>query len=178
MAEIREEAHGLVRGPVVARNVALSKTAVEGLPDDTPVVIDVRSGDEYVRVEDIDITAEEDAVGGRTPTGVQLATRRVQRDAPQQELGELRSALCHTLGKSHREPGGPQGLTIISVLSDREIFSEIGSLRAVIRGRSWSLAGSSPPSSRLVHPRMGPICKQVLVNSKCSAPSLPPRRFR
>ncbi|MEU4407850.1 hypothetical protein AB0F88_25315 [Streptosporangium sp. NPDC023963] len=104
---------------------------LEGLPDDTPVVIDVRPGDEYVRVEDIDITTEEDAAGDRTPTGVQLATRRVQRDALQLELGELRSALCHTLGKSHREPGGPQGLTIISVLSDREIFSEIRRLRTI-----------------------------------------------
>ncbi|MGS2644211.1 hypothetical protein [Streptosporangium sp. LJ11] len=104
---------------------------LEGLPDDTPVVIDVRPGDEYVRVEDIDITTEEDAAGDRTPTGVQLATRRVQRDALQLELGELRSALCHTLGKYHKEPGGPQGLTIISVLSDREIFSEIRRLRTI-----------------------------------------------
>ncbi|MEU8384307.1 hypothetical protein [Streptosporangium sp. NPDC048865] len=41
-------------------------------------MIDVRPGDEYVRVEDIDIATEEDAGGDRTPTAVQLATRRVQ----------------------------------------------------------------------------------------------------
>ncbi|GGS87913.1 hypothetical protein GCM10010156_52960 [Planobispora rosea] len=102
---------------------------LEGLPDDTPVVIDVRPGDEYVRAEDI-ITTDEDAAEDRTPTGVQLMTRKVQRDAIQQELNDLRSALCHTLGKYHSEPG-PQGITIISVLSDQEIFSEIRRLRLI-----------------------------------------------
>ncbi|MEU0479345.1 hypothetical protein ABZ260_09205 [Streptosporangium sp. NPDC006013] len=115
---------------------------LEGLPDDTPVVIDVRPGDEYVRVEDIDITTAEDAAGERTPTGVEFATRRVQRDALQQELGELRSALCHTLGKSHREPGGPQGLTIISVLTDKEIFSEIRRLRTIAESIDQQSSGS------------------------------------
>ncbi|WP_147268066.1 hypothetical protein [Spongiactinospora rosea] len=104
---------------------------LEGLPDDTPVVIDVRPGDEYVRVEDITVTTGEDAEGGdRTPTGVQLATRKVLQDALQRELGELRAALCYTLGKYHREPG-PQGLTVMSVLSDREIFDEIRRLRTI-----------------------------------------------
>ncbi|MEV8634804.1 hypothetical protein AB0395_24425 [Streptosporangium sp. NPDC051023] len=82
---------------------------LEGLPDDTPVVIDVRPGDEYVQVEGITITTSEDAAGdGYTPTGAQLATRKVLRDAVQRELGELRAALCHTLGKYHREPDPPR----------------------------------------------------------------------
>lgn len=102
---------------------------LEGLPDDTPVVIDVRPGDDYVQVEDITIR-DEDSAKGRTPTGIELATRRVQRDAVQRELGELRAGLCYTLGKFHREPG-PQGLTIISVLSDQEIFNEIQRLRTI-----------------------------------------------
>ncbi|MFG1681370.1 hypothetical protein ACGFNP_14500 [Nonomuraea sp. NPDC049269] len=102
---------------------------LEGLPDDAPVVIDVRPGDEYVLVEDI-TTTDEGQAGSRTPTGVELATRRIQRDAIQRELGELRAALCYTLGKFHREPG-PQGLTIISVLSDQEIFNEIHRLRTI-----------------------------------------------
>ncbi|MEU7862089.1 hypothetical protein [Nonomuraea sp. NPDC049141] len=102
---------------------------LEGLPHDTPVVIDVRPGDEYVLVEDI-TTTDEGQAGSHTPTGVELATRRVQQDAIQRELGELRAALCYTLGKFHREPG-PQGLTIISVLSDQEIFNEIHRLRTI-----------------------------------------------
>ncbi|MFB9200334.1 hypothetical protein ACFFV7_03935 [Nonomuraea spiralis] len=102
---------------------------LEGLPEDTPVVIDVRPGDEYVQVDDVTST-NESGPGPRTPMRIELATRRVQRDAIQRELGELRAALCHTLGKFHREPG-PQGLTIISVLSDEEIFNEIQRLRTI-----------------------------------------------
>ncbi|MEV3978541.1 hypothetical protein [Nonomuraea sp. NPDC049758] len=102
---------------------------LEGLPDDTPVVIDVRPGDEYVLVEGA-TTTDEGQAGSRTPTAVELVTRRAQRDAIQRELGELRAALCHTLGKFHEEPG-PQGLTIISVLSDQEIIKEISRLRAM-----------------------------------------------
>ncbi|MEU7862054.1 hypothetical protein [Nonomuraea sp. NPDC049141] len=50
---------------------------LEGLPDDAPVVIDVRPGDEYVLVEDI-TTTDEGQAGSRTPAGVELATRRIQ----------------------------------------------------------------------------------------------------
>jgi hypothetical protein len=112
---------------------------LEGLPDDTPVVIDVRPGDEYVRVEGITTTNEGQA-GRRAPTGAELATRRVQRDAIQRELGELRAALCHTLGKFHREPD-PKGLTIISVLSDQEIFDEIRRLRTIAESVEKQILG-------------------------------------
>jgi hypothetical protein len=117
------------RNPAVMLTVRQLLSYLEGLSDDAPVVIDVRPGDEYAMVEDITATDEGQA-GSRTPTGVELATRRVQRDAFQRELSELRAALCYTLGKFHREPG-PHGLTIISVLSDQEIFHEISRLRAI-----------------------------------------------
>ena len=67
---------------------------LEGLPDDAPLVINIRPGDEYVQVEDI-TTIEGQA--GRTSTGVDL--------------------------------------TIISVLSGREIYNEIHRLRALARVR-------------------------------------------
>ena len=56
---------------------------------------------------------------------------RAERDALQRELMNLRAGLCHSLGKYRRDPNGPQGLTIVSVLSDREIFKEILRLRRI-----------------------------------------------
>ncbi|SPL94555.1 unnamed protein product [[Actinomadura] parvosata subsp. kistnae] len=99
---------------------------LEGLPDDTPVVIDVRSGEEYVRVEDIRSSNDDHSTAHRPR--VKLTVRRVKRDEIQQELNDLRAGLCYTLGKYHSEPG-PQGLTVITVLSDQEIYAEIRRLR-------------------------------------------------
>jgi hypothetical protein len=56
---------------------------------------------------------------------------RAERDVLQRELMNLRAGLCHSLGKFRREPDGPQGLTVVSVLSDREIFDEIRRLRRI-----------------------------------------------
>ncbi|GAA1023818.1 hypothetical protein Aple_008600 [Acrocarpospora pleiomorpha] len=86
-------------------------------------------------MEDI-TTTNEGRAGSRTPVGIGLATRGIQR-----ELGELRAALCYILGKFHKEPG-PQGLTTISVLSDQEIFKEIRRLRTI--AESVERHGSEP----------------------------------
>jgi hypothetical protein len=53
---------------------------------------------------------------------------RAERDALRRELLDLRAALCHTLGLVRRNPG-PQGLTVLSVASDREILDEVYRLR-------------------------------------------------
>ncbi|WP_440099877.1 hypothetical protein [Streptosporangium sp. H16] len=129
-----------------------------GLPDETPVVIDVHDGDNWhLRVEKVSVTTAQDATKGGDPregTEVEIFWEPGQhgwtmngpsktlftlddvekliaeRNAFRRELGELRSGLCFSLGKYHRA-AGPQELTVISVLSDQEIFEEIKRLRTV-----------------------------------------------
>lgn len=38
-----------------------------GLPDETPVVIDVNAGDWYLRVEEVNVTTAQDATAGGDP---------------------------------------------------------------------------------------------------------------
>ncbi|MFF5211135.1 hypothetical protein [Streptosporangium sp. NPDC000396] len=141
-----------------------------GLPDDTPVVIDVHDGDNWsLRVEEVNVTTAQDVTEGGDPhegiaveifwepgqhgwtmngpsktlfTLDDLEELIAERDALRRELGELRAGLGFSLRKHHSAPG-PQGITVMSVLSDREISAEIERLRA--------LAGESAtePSSEL-----------------------------
>jgi len=60
---------------------------------------------------------------------------RSEVDALRRELADLRAGLCHCLGKYGRRQSGPQGLTVLTVLSDLEIFEEICRLRGIAEGR-------------------------------------------
>ncbi|GLW10309.1 hypothetical protein Misp01_54370 [Microtetraspora sp. NBRC 13810] len=128
-----------------------------GLPGETPVVVDVNAGDWSLRIEDLNVTTTQDATPGgdplegvevdifwdpgqhdRTmdgPTQTHFTLDDVEeltneRDALRRELADLRASLCFSLRKYHSEPG-PQGLTVMSVLSDQEIFAEITRLRTI-----------------------------------------------
>ena len=50
-------------------------------------------------------------------------------------MADLRAGLCHCLGKYGRRQSGPQGLTVLTVRSDLEIFEEIRRLRGIAEGR-------------------------------------------
>ncbi|WP_328615375.1 hypothetical protein OHS18_48335 [Amycolatopsis sp. NBC_00355] len=52
---------------------------------------------------------------------------RAERDAARQELADLRAWLTVKLGLLHRAPG-PQGITVLSVATDREIITKIEEL--------------------------------------------------
>jgi hypothetical protein len=138
-----------------------------GLPDDTRVVVDVNDGGWYLRVEDLSVTTAQDATSGGDPhEGIEVDISWepgehgwtlngpskglftlddvedliAERDALRRELADLRAGLCFSLGKYRGAPG-PQGLTVKSPLSDREIFSEIERLR------SAATEGAAKPSS-------------------------------
>ena len=59
---------------------------------------------------------------------------------PARELADLRAWLTTALRLANRQPG-PNGLTILSVPSDRELIDEVRRLR-----RLADQAGSAPPS--------------------------------
>jgi hypothetical protein len=49
---------------------------------------------------------------------------------PARELADLRAWLTTALRMAHREPG-PEGLTVLTVPSDRELIDEVRRLRAL-----------------------------------------------
>jgi hypothetical protein len=59
-----------------------------------------------------------------------LEAAQAESGTLRRELGDLRAQLCQALGILHEEPG-PQGLTVLSVASDREILAEVRRLCAV-----------------------------------------------
>ncbi|MEW1837523.1 hypothetical protein AB0392_06155 [Nonomuraea angiospora] len=131
---------------------------LEGLPDTTPLVIDVHDGDNWsLRVESVKVTTAQDVTRGGDPhEGIEVEIfwepgehgwtmngpsktlftlddveeLIIERDALRRELADLRASLCFSLRKYHSEPG-PQGLTVRSVLSDQEIFAEVERLRSI-----------------------------------------------
>jgi hypothetical protein len=52
---------------------------------------------------------------------------RAERDAARQELADLRAWLTLKLGLAHRS-SGPDGLTVLTTASDREIIAKIDQL--------------------------------------------------
>ncbi|MFD9434727.1 hypothetical protein [Streptomyces sp. NPDC060002] len=65
------------------------------------------------------------------PTQAELNEALAQRDAIRRELRDLRAWLCTELGLLRREPG-PDGQTVLSVVSDEEIVAAVTQLRAEI----------------------------------------------
>ncbi|MDT3445818.1 hypothetical protein [Pseudofrankia sp. BMG5.37] len=59
----------------------------------------------------------------------ELSEIRAERDVLRRELGDLRAHLCVALRLMQREPG-PQGITVLSVASDREIVEAVRRLVA------------------------------------------------
>jgi hypothetical protein len=103
-----------------------------GLPDDTPVVIDVHDGDNWsLRVEELIVTTAQDVTPGGDPwegdeveifwepglrgwtmngpsktlfTLDDLEELLTERDALRRELADLRAGLCFSPGKNREEP--------------------------------------------------------------------------
>ncbi|NUW45173.1 hypothetical protein [Nonomuraea rhodomycinica] len=120
-------------------------------------MVDVNADGLYVRVEDLNVTTDQDSTpggdphegievdifwepgqGGWTMAGLSetlftlddVQAVLTERDALRRELAELRAGLCSSLGR-HRGESGPRGLTVRPVLSDQEIFAEIERLRTI-----------------------------------------------
>ncbi|OHV41505.1 MULTISPECIES: hypothetical protein [Pseudofrankia] len=70
----------------------------------------------------------------------ELSEIRAERDALRRELGDLRAHLCVALRLLHRGPG-PQGITVLSVASDREIVEAVRRL----------VTNATPASSEAQH---------------------------
>jgi hypothetical protein len=65
------------------------------------------------------------AGAGTTDDGKdELSEVRAERDALHREVGDLRAHLCVALGLLKREPG-PEGLEVLSVVSDKEILAAV-----------------------------------------------------
>jgi hypothetical protein len=55
---------------------------------------------------------------------------QAERDTLRRALLDLRAALCHAMRLVRRNPqSGPQGLTVLSLATDREIIDEAHRLR-------------------------------------------------
>ncbi|WRZ88034.1 hypothetical protein OHB54_02555 [Streptomyces sp. NBC_01007] len=71
-----------------------------------------------------------------------------QRDAIRRELGDLRAWLCRELGILRREPG-PEGLTVLSVASDKETVAAVAQLRAETDALKQPGDGTDPRWSQI-----------------------------
>ncbi|MGW7614028.1 hypothetical protein ACWGKW_43780 [Streptomyces sp. NPDC054766] len=82
------------------------------------------------------------------PMQAELDEALAQRDAIRRELGDLRAWLCRELGILRREPG-PEGLTVLSVASDKEIVAAVAQLRAEIDALKQPSDGTDPRWSQI-----------------------------
>ncbi|MEU0504714.1 hypothetical protein [Nocardia sp. NPDC005998] len=83
----------------------------------------------------------------------QLHQISTERDTLERELGDLRARLCIKLGILDRRPG-PQGITVLSTISDREIIAEIERLELghAAPSRRSNFDSSNPSGSSSLRP--------------------------
>ncbi|WP_107084391.1 hypothetical protein [Streptomyces sp. NRRL S-495] len=77
-----------------------------------------------------------------------LEQTRTELDTARRELGDLRAWLCKELGIIHRSPG-PEGLTVLSVVSDKEIVAAVVQLRAEVDALKQPSDGTDPRWSQI-----------------------------
>ncbi len=78
----------------------------------------------------------------------ELNQTRTERDTARRELGDLRAWVCKELGIIRRSPG-PEGLTVLSVASDKEIIAAVVQLRAEVDALKQPSDGTDPCWSQI-----------------------------